>query len=123
MADLRVLRRKIETQIRQLEEQLRALELVERAARELDGKGRGRRSRGVRSGTVIEACQNVALESPMKEWTTQTMLEAVRARGVTDANRENVSTSMRRLAKSGTGVLKIISGNRRTGLVYQAKIG
>src|SRR5687768_4730826 len=102
MADLRIMRRKLEEQIHQLQERLRALELVEQTARELNGQDpSSRHVRAHRNGTIMDACRQIIQESSKTEWRAAEMLEEVERRGLSEANRENISTTMRRLAQTG----------------------
>lgn len=116
MADLRALRRKLETQIKVLQDKLDALEMIES---ELSEKPRSRqRSRG---GTVTEAVRQAVMGNPSKVWTAEEALTAVRGDGAPDANKDNVSTAIRRLVHDE--VLERVGGNKRVGFTYRVRAG
>jgi len=102
MADTKVLRRRIEEQIRLLQEKLRAIELVEEMSREI-GRNEDKPSISVstdstmRDMSVAEACKNLLFESG-KAWTVTSVWDEVKKRGKHGATREAVSVALRRLA-------------------------
>lgn len=116
MADLRALRRKLEAEIKVLQDKLQALEMIES---ELSEKPRSRQRS--RAGTVTEAVRQAVLGDRTKVWTAEEALTAVRGDGAPDANRDNVSTAIRRLVRDE--VLERVGGNKRVGFTYRVKEG
>ncbi len=125
MADTKALRRRIEEQIRALQEKIRAVELVEQVAAELGIDGE-RPSRALvdpsedatfTDHSIAEACKLIVLESD-KAWTAIDVLKEIRGRGKSGATREAVSVALRRLA--GSGLLEARkSRNRKVGHTYR----
>lgn len=122
VADTRVLRQKLQDQLQQIQEKLRALDIVDAMSAELGVNG----TQGalppsllLPSGkTIQKTCRELALKDPTKHWTVATMTPEVQRNGRPDANRANVTTALRRLARKG--VLELVSRNKRTGHVYRA---
>lgn len=128
MADTKALRRRIEEQIRALQDKLRAVELVEQAAAELGIDGERPSKALMEPSTdatfadysIAEACKRIVVESD-KAWTAIHVLEEIRRRGKPGATREAVSVALRRLARSGVLEARR-SRNRKIGQTYRPKI-
>ncbi len=127
MADTKAIRRRIEEQIRALQDKLRAVELVEQAAAELGVDGERPSKALMKPSTdgtfadhsIAEACKHIVIESD-KTWTAINVLEEIKRRGKPGATREAVSVALRRLA--GSGVLEARrSRNRKKGQTYRSK--
>jgi len=123
MADTQVLRQKLEAQLRDIQEKLRAVALVEAMSAEISGNGamppRRTMTQTASGKTIKETVRLIALANPTQEWTALTMTPEVERQGRKDATRANVTTALRRLAKAGA--LDLISKSKREGFAYKAK--
>lgn len=137
MADTRVLKERLKTQIAALEEKLRAVELVEQLSVDLGVNGEGQVQSPtthsvvvedtpvVAAGerpTVIDLCRRIALaHHDITEWTVGKMVPLVHSLGRPDAERTNVATSMRRLAEEG--FFSLVGQDHKVGNIYRRKSG
>ena len=124
MADTKVLRQRLEEQLRQIQEKLRAIDIVEAMSSELGVNGSEPakvvvRLAPVSSRSIVETCKAIAVADPVKHWNVATMTPEVQRAGRTDASRANVTTSLRRLAEQG--VLEVLSRNKKVGYAYRAR--
>lgn len=128
MADTRILRQRLDEQLKQLQEKIRAIDLVEAMSAELGIGGNGSEA-GARldrfatapssaTKTISNTVKAIALGDPARQWTVATMTPEAQRSGRPDATRTNVTTALRRLGEAG--VLEVVSRNKRTGHVYRA---
>lgn len=124
MADTKVLRQRLDEQLRQIQEKLRAIDIVEAMSSELGINGavapRSLPSLMPSSGrTIKETCKAIALADHTKRWNVSSMTPEVQRAGRTDANKANVTTALRRLSEDG--VLEILSKDKKRGYEYRVK--
>lgn len=131
-----MLRQRLEEQRRQIDEKLKAIDIVEAMAGELGVNGSVAPASAPTaplleppprfvpgpsfSGTIMEAVKRIALGDPVREWSVVTMTPEVQRYGRSDAVKPNVTTALRRLAKAG--VLEIVTYSKKKGHVYRAKM-
>lgn len=131
MTDFRAMREKLETEIRRLQDDLRALARVEEMA-QLSRNGaapatphrsrrRGRRRGPTRRLSAADAIKAVAQRFPDRLWTTVHMDEEVRRAGHHDDNfnKSNIGVTLRRLKEEG--FFDIVSKSHKEGNVYKLK--
>ena len=97
MADTKVLRDRLDEQLREIREKLRAIEIVEAMSTELGVNGavapRSPSAEVRASGrSIMEMCKVIALADHTKQWNVSTMTPEVQRAGRVDASKPNVTT-------------------------------